>query len=209
MSKYRWLTLLLVPLAVGFFVLDLLTRPPKPRMVPVIVARGPVLQGTFLNPPERFFESRLIAEHRVPLGAIRDMNELRHKIVLKTMDAGAFVHEGDVGEYQRARGLPRSVRAVAVRVQPDEEVIPPVIPGMYVDLIHERWLADGKIIWTPVAENVMVLAWSREDSPAEGSRIAVLALTPAQTERVNHCSQGEIRLIRHQPPDNDRALLRE
>lgn len=133
--------------------------------IEVIVAKAKLNQWTPIRKPDELFENRRILEKEAPANAVRSLDELKNKVLLKSIKKGQVITRECLLDREKA-GMDAQItpnkRAFSLKAAPDTCVGGFIMPGHYVDVIHVT-KKEGK---TPFAcyalQNVLVRAVNQE-----------------------------------------------
>jgi Flp pilus assembly protein CpaB len=184
--KRLWWLAMLVGLGIGFtlgFRLGLhAEREAKEGVATVLVARQEIARGTLIQKPELVFEMREISSADVPPGAIRDIKEVRNKIVLRTLDAGAPCTKAHVADADHPiLKVPDGCLTMTVKCTTEQSGI--ILPGtrLYVAALLPDPKAPGRKSAQVILRSVLLLAVNVD---SEGPARVTLAVTPAEAEKL-------------------------
>ncbi|MBY0526854.1 MAG: Flp pilus assembly protein CpaB [Gemmataceae bacterium] len=194
--KSRTGVLLVVAIGCGLtaaFLTSQLVRPKEDR-IEIVVASRDVPHGTIIQKADEYFKLQPLPKDAAPPAALTSLEQLNNKQVLRTLDAGQFCTQRDVGEND---GLGRDIRpghlALAVPVTVHSSVGGFVRPGAHVDLIcsvphpEDSRMKLSKIFMS----DVHVLAINQDDRRDDKVKVvgnpvvATLEVTPEEAEKLN------------------------
>jgi Flp pilus assembly protein CpaB len=198
--KSRTPVLLAVAIGCGLiaaFLANLLVKPGEEK-VALVVATKEVPRGTLIKEAEEFFKLQEFPKESAPPTALRSLDACRHRVALRTVDAGQIASVRDVGEEDNfTRDLPKGHLALAVRTTLDSSVAGFVQPGARVDMICSLpHPSDTRLKYTKIfLRNVLVLAVNQHaarspDAPPPNANPATVTGCQAGAGREDHLAQG-------------------
>lgn len=203
--KPRTMLLLVVAVALGlgaaWAAAKLLSAPKQQEEVAILVASQDIDQGTYLSDPSKYFKEKKFNKGQEPKNALTQVNDLKGRIVNKSMPEEQFVTENDLLPKDKQLIIPTTdgkpltkdnrMEAVAVQVTPDAVAGGFVVPGSHVDVSYGEVLPKkDRYVQRTILFDVTVLAVDNLSELPEGQPAArnpntiTLALTPEQCERL-------------------------
>jgi Flp pilus assembly protein CpaB len=157
-------------------------------MIQVPVAKHELRPGTIIDKPENLFELKEFREETVIPEAITMLEDLRGKILARTVDEGMPCLKRDLTVNEEPKELPEGYRATTIRVAPDG--FTGVRPGSWVDVLVTWKTKDNPSQTSKLAiQNVQALALNTEERQGDSGRemvaVATLAVRPADAEKIN------------------------
>ena len=153
----------------------------------VLVAAVELPVGTVLDEPEKQLAAKLFPSDSVPPGAFVNIEDLRGKVLARTIERNWAVTAKDlsiVGDL--FKGVPPGLRAMTIRVKS----VAKFLPGSRVDIIGIEPAIDdpAKLVPRVIVENALILATStvRRDTNikmADGDLLTI-AVTVEQAEKL-------------------------
>jgi pilus assembly protein CpaB len=179
--------------------------------VKVLVAKQKIPMGTRLKEPEKFFVEKEFTKGEEPKKAFTSYDQLKDKILNKTIGAEVQVTPDDLMTKEEAglsADIPAGWRAVAIQVKSDTSVGGFIIPRSHVDIVSTVHGESGPVAKT-LLQDVLVLAVDQKHA-REGDGAAILASTvtvqvkPDDAEKLSLAAQlGELRLVLRADGDNE------
>jgi len=190
--KNRNLVLLALAIGCGLvaaFLTAKLSQAKTTEMVPVLVAAKNLDQGTKLEKPEELFVRKPFPKESVPPDFVDDINQLRGKILQRTVRPGTHVTLDDITPVATitlpvVNGVP--YKAMAVRVTQESIVGGLVTPGARVDVLATERQQNGKTMTTVILQYVLVVAVNdttrRPDTDTSFKNATTVTLAVTQKE---------------------------
>jgi pilus assembly protein CpaB len=182
--------------------------------VKVLVAKQKIPMGTRLKEPEKFFVEKEFTKGEEPKKAFTSYDQLKDKILNKTLSAEVHVTPDDLMTAEQAGlavEIPPGWRGVSIQVKSDTVVAGFILPKSHVDVLSTTRGDAGPLSQT-ILQDVLVLAVdtkkNREgDGAAIPSSVVTLQVKPDDAEKLSlAASLGELRLVLR--PDGDNELVR-
>jgi Flp pilus assembly protein CpaB len=185
-----------------------------PDTQPVLVAKDKINAGSVIKDPEKVFVLMSYPTGSTP-NAISNMDDLKNKIVNKTVQPGQWLTTDDVsGNF--GIELPKGYYAMSVKVDASSAASGFILPKSRVNVVAtirgSGINARAKVV--TILQDVLVLAVDQtavrqEDKQAYGQvSNALLAVKPADSQKVALAqSMGELRLVLRAHDDETRVPL--
>src|SRR5262249_35654246 len=129
--------------------------------VKVLVARKNVPQGTYFKNPEDWFIEKEFTLGDEPKKAVRTFDEVKDRVLSKPLSAEQWVIADDLLKKEQSGlswALPKSMRAMAIKVNVDTVVAGFVQPNSRVDVINTVRGNDKESQSRTILQNMLVLA---------------------------------------------------
>lgn len=186
-------------------------QPDTQAKVSILVAKKRLDMGTFIREPKELFTEKQFNAGEEPAKAIRSYDELKERVLNKTVNAEQWVCVDDMYTKDTAgiaALLPPGTRAMAIRVNPESIVGGFVLPLSRVDVICTVRQADQSFSQI-ILQNVKVVAVDQiatrdpERNSILGSTVT-LAVKPEDGQKLTLAqSLGELRLVLRANDDNE------
>jgi Flp pilus assembly protein CpaB len=170
----------------------------------VFVARVEIRQGTIIRDPDQFFKKVRVVKDFAPPSAIRDIDELKDKVVVRTLDERQIVLKADLHEESK---LPKGMRAVTIKGMAGD-VAAFILPGARVDLVgtfrdpKNPNQSQSRI----VAQDLLVLAAEVMEPDKKDHKITnlmfTLAVKPEDSERISQFFADQPAYVVLRKPDD-------
>jgi pilus assembly protein CpaB len=181
----------------------------------VLVARRQLNNGEPIKAPQDVFEEKLFVKGEEPRDAIAKLDDLRGRILKRSLRAGDFVRQDDLLDSKDpqaafAANLPEGYRATGLRVNPESIAAGwASLPLSRVDVIQTVARGEDKKSYSKVVlQNVLVLAADQQTQRTENgsamlANIVTLALSPEDVLKLNLAREvGTISLALRKFNDN-------
>jgi pilus assembly protein CpaB len=185
-----------------------------PDTQPVLVAKEKINAGQVIKEPEKLFVVMSYPTGSTP-NAISNFDDLKNKIVNKTVQAGQWLTPDDItGNF--GIELPKGYYAMAVKVDATSAASGFILPKSRVNVVATIKASgmQGRPKVVTILQDVLVLAMDTtavrpEDKMAFGQvNNALLAVKPADSQKLALAqSMGEIRLVLRSHDDDAKAVL--
>jgi hypothetical protein len=167
-------------------------RPPDDDLVEIVVVRKDLPVLTLLD--ESAMQSHLgrksVRRDRLPAGALGDERLVLGKWVNRTIRAGEYLTDADVG-HMFGHVNPDPSRALYVELGPDNRIPDTFKPGGRVDLFVGVRRGKDRVTSEPVVEGLLVLAVVAAD------HVLALGVTDAQLAAIRAAEyRGDFRAVR-------------
>jgi pilus assembly protein CpaB len=218
MASMKPKTLMLMVVAVGCgLVAAYLTsqlgarQAPQAETVEVLVAEKEIPQGTLLKEPEKYFKSVAWPKEREPKNHVSSLEEMRGKILNKSLAEGQFVTPKDLSKNEGLKPRP-GWRAISIKAAVDTAVAGFIQPSARVDIIATGKTPSGRSESKTLLKNILVLAVNDIDVRPEERRSLVpttvtLEVKLEQAEKLaSALDQGSLRLALRAPDDKDEKV---
>jgi pilus assembly protein CpaB len=187
-----------------------------PDTQPVLVAKEKINAGQVIKDPEKVFVLMQYPTGSTP-GAISNLDDLKNKIVNKTVQPGQWLTNDDIsGNF--GIELPKGYYAMSVKVDATSAANGFILPKSHVNVVAilKPMGMGGKPKVVTILQNVLVLAIDttsvrQEDKQAYGQvNNALLAVKPADSQKLALAqSMGEVRLVLRSHDDDTKVPLPE
>jgi Flp pilus assembly protein CpaB len=184
------------------------------KMVKVLVTKGKIRQFDLIKEPQKLFVEKDMLESTAPKKAIRNIEDLRDKRVIRSLPEDTYVTAEDLVTKDLnvvADQLEKGSRAVAFRVSPESLAGGFVLPGTRVDILQSV-RKNEKTTTRTIMQNMLVLAVDQIAGREVGERSAMLGNTVTMAVRPKEAQDlflasttGEIRLVLR-PLGEDKAF---
>jgi pilus assembly protein CpaB len=190
---------------------------PEPEVrVKVLVAKKKLREYTPLTKPEELFVEKEVPQDIVPKKAIKTFEELRpmQGRLNKVLNEESFLTTDDLVNKDldgMPAKLPKGMRAVGLRVNPEALAGGFIYPGIKVDIMSVS--KEGETSAQTVLQDVLVLAvdmtsTKNPDNPNMLGNTVTLALWPEEAQRLLVAQAGgEMRLAIRSLDDHEKLLL--
>src|SRR4051812_19324141 len=185
-----------------------------PDTQPVLVAKEKILAGQVIKDPEKSFVLMSYPTGSTP-NAITNLDDLKNKIVSKTVQPGQWLTPDDVSG-NSGIDLPKGYYAMSVKVDATSAASGFILPKSRVNVvatIRSQGMSSKPKVVT-ILQDVLVLAVDQtsirqEDKMAYGQvNNALLAVKPADSQKLALAqSMGEVRLVLRSHDDETKAQL--
>jgi pilus assembly protein CpaB len=183
---------------------------------PVLVAQGKIVAGSVIKDPEKLFLLMQYPTGSTP-GAISNLDDLKNKIVNKTVQQGQWLTPDDIsGNF--GIELPKGYYAMSVKVDASSAAAGFILPKSRVNVVatvRQQGLNSKPKVVT-ILQDVLVLAVDQtsirqEDKMAYGQlNNALLAVKPADSQKLALAqSMGDLKLVLRAHDDDSRVPLQE
>lgn len=161
--------------------------------ISVLVAKHNLTLGHMVKEPEKDFEFKAFTKGEEPKKALRDLEQVKDKVLNKPITAEQFVTLDDLNDRSQA-GLPavmqKGMRAWSLKVSSDTTSGGFVLPNTHVDVVCVVRAREGETWSKTILQNVLVLAVDTmnqrpDDKQAVISSTVTLEVTPAQAEKLS------------------------
>lgn len=185
--------------------------------VTVLVAKKSIPQGTFIKVPEEWFVEKEFNKGEEPKKAVRGFDEVKDRVVSKPLSAEQWVVADDLLRKEQTGityGVPKGMRAIAIKVNVDTVVAGFVQPNSRVDILNTVRADDKGSYTQTILQNMLVLAIDAIDQrDLEKKNIVsstvTLAVTPEDAQVLSLSQQmGELRLVLRPPDDTETVSIR-
>ncbi len=191
-------------------------RQAAPDTQPVLVAKDKINAGSVIKDPEKLFVLMSYPTGSTP-NAISNLDDLKNKIVNKTVQPGQWLTTEDVsGNF--GIDLPKGYYAMSVKVDATTAASGFILPKSHVNVvatIRGSGMGGRQKVVT-ILQDVLVLAVDQtsvrqEEKQAYGQvSNALLAVKPADSQKLALAqSMGELRLVLRAHDDENRVPLPE
>jgi pilus assembly protein CpaB len=179
--------------------------------VKVLVAKQKIPMGTRLKEPEKFFVEKEFTKGEEPKKAFTSYDQLKDKILNKTISAEVHVTPDDLMTAEQAglgADIPPGWRGVSIQVKSDTVVAGFILPRSHVDVVFTTRGDTGPLSKT-ILQDVLVLAVDQKkaregDGAAVPSSTVTLQVKLADAEKLSlAASLGELRLVLRGEGDNE------
>jgi Flp pilus assembly protein CpaB len=187
-----------------------------PDTQPVLVAKDKINAGSVIKDPEKVFVLMCYPTGSTP-NAISSLDDLKNKIVNKTVQPGQWLTPDDVsGNF--GIDLPKGYYAMSVKVDASSAANGFILPKSRVNVVAtvRQSGMNGKAKVVTILQDVLVLAVDttsirQEDKMAYGQLAnALLAVKPADSQKVALAqSMGDLRLVLRAHDDENKVPLPE
>jgi pilus assembly protein CpaB len=215
--KPKTLILMLVAVACGLVAAFLASQyqpsASTANKVPVLVAAVDLPAGAVLNDP-KMLAQKAFDPDTVPPGAVANFEDLRNKVIARSIDKNAPVTTKDLSMSESLfKPCPPGYRATTLRVTVESSAAGFVLPGSHVDLLCT--LPDPtdarRSLTKTFMQNVMVLAVNTmREQPKEGGGVipaaqtVTLAVKPEDVERLESAkNRGQIAMSLRRPGEKE------
>jgi pilus assembly protein CpaB len=203
-------------LVAAYLTAKISARQATPDTQPVLVAKEKINAGQAIKDPEKLFVLMSYPTGSTP-NAISNLDDLKNKIVAKTVQAGQWLTPDDItGNY--GIELPKGYYAMSVKVDATQAASGFILPKSRVNVvatIKAQGLNSRPKVVT-ILQDVLVLAIDQtsirqEDKMAYGQvSNALLAVKPADSQKLALAqSMGEVRLVLRSHDDDKKVPLAE
>jgi Flp pilus assembly protein CpaB len=169
--------------------------------------------GTAIREPEKMFVTKPYLKSSIPPKAVRNLEDLRGKVISRNMDAGAPITSTDISSSlnELFKPAPPGFQAVTFRLDNVNAHAGFLLPGSRVDLIcNVVDLKHRERSWTvPFMQNVMVLAVNQlREQPKESAVVnnpttLTVAVKPEDVLRIVRARErGNIGIGLRRPGDD-------
>jgi Flp pilus assembly protein CpaB len=146
--------------------------------VTVLVARRDLVAWTLLEEPEKYFKRVRYFKGEEPRDAVVSFDQLKGKALERPLAEDQPLKLRDLCEAEPIPGLPRGVRAMAIRL-PRDAANGFVLPGVRVDVLLTQAKGLGKEETLTVVQELLVLA---VDMKLDDTKATVTLAVPHDTD---------------------------
>jgi pilus assembly protein CpaB len=173
-----------------------------------VVAIKDIAAGTVIKDPESFFKKVRIPKELDLASAVRNLDQLKGKVLLRALDQNQIVSTRDLRTPDElAAKLPAGQRAMTIRAEVDKEGAGFILPGSKVDVIVTVPDKDNKekTVSKIALQNLLVLAIDAgKEKAKDDKRLSVLitlAVTPENAEKLTAITKDQVPYLVLRAPD--------